>query len=181
MVKIISDIASQTNLLSLNASIEAARAGEAGRGFGVVAAEIKKLAEQSNESANQIKEVVTEIDSSSKECVEEAENVRNIIKEESELLSVTQEKFRLLDSEIHESLSEIASVSEITGKLESIKGTILNAVGSLMEISEQTSATNEEVAASINVIAENVKQVAKDTNTINGLAVDLKEAVAHFN
>lgn len=180
MVKIISDIASQTNLLSLNASIEAARAGDAGRGFGVVAAEIKKLAEQSNESANQIKEIVTEIDEYSRECVEQAEDVSRIINEERELLSTTQEKFKILDEDIRASLGEISSVSEITGKLESIKDTILNAVSSLADISEQTSATNEEVAASIDVIAENVKQVAEDTNTINGLAGDLRKAVSHF-
>ena len=180
MVKIISDIASQTNLLSLNASIEAARAGEAGRGFGVVAAEIKKLAEQSNASANQIKEVVIEIDSLSSECVEETDIVKAIITEETELLSVTREKFKTLNEKIRASLSEISSVLEITTKLESIKDTILNSVSDLASISEQTSATNEEVAASIEVIAESVKKVSDDTNILNGLVKDLNEAVEYF-
>ena len=180
MVKIISDIASQTNLLSLNASIEAARAGEAGRGFGVVAAEIKKLAEQSNASANQIKEVVIEIDSLSSECVEETDIVKTIITEETELLSVTREKFKTLNEKIRASLSEISSVLEITTKLESIKDTILNSVSDLASISEQTSATNEEVAASIEVIAESVKKVSDDTNILNGLVKDLNEAVEYF-
>ncbi len=181
MVTIISGIASQTNLLSLNASIEAARAGEAGRGFGVVAAEIKKLAEQSEESAEQIQDVVTEIRSLSDECVAETTNVHNIMSGEDELLKETRDKFKMLNDGIGTSIKEINSVSEVTAKLEEIKNLILNSVASLVEIAEHTSATNEEVAASVEVIAENVESVAQDTDTINSLAEDLRKAVAHFD
>ena len=167
MVNIIASIASQTNLLSLNAGIEAARAGDAGKGFGVVAAEIKKLAEQSNESANKIREIVEEIESLSSECVENAENVKALIVEEGELLSDTHKKFDDLKS-------------EITTQLEAIKNTILGEINDLAAISEETSATNEEVAASIEGIAENVKTVSEDTDTMNDLAGTLKEAMAYF-
>ena len=180
MVTIISGIASQTNLLSLNASIEAARAGEAGRGFGVVAAEIKKLAEQSEESAEQIKEVVTEIESLSNECVAETTSVHEITSAEKEYIKETRESFDTLAKGISTSLREINSVSEVTNKLESIKGTIMDSVTSLVDIAEHTSATNEEVATSANVIADNVKLVAEDTNTIDHLAEDLRGAVEHF-
>lgn len=180
MVDLITGIASQTNLLSLNASIEAARAGEAGRGFAVVAEEIKALAEQSDVSANQIKGIVSEIGESSEKCVEQAKRVRELIADERELLGVTQDKFANLDQNIQGSVEEISAVAIVAGQLGTIKDTILSAVTDLSAISEETSATNEEVAASIQNVADNVTQVSNNANVMSGLSVDLKQAVSYF-
>lgn len=180
MVDLITNIADQTNLLALNASIEAARAGEAGKGFGVVAEEIKNLAEQSNQSASKIRDVVNEISSQSLECVEESKDVKAVIDEQRELLNTTLNKFELLDHEIKSSVSEIKAVSSVADDLNRIKDGLLDAVSDLSAISQETAATNQEVTASIEAIAENVSKVSEDSDYINNLSDDLKDAISYF-
>ncbi len=180
MISFITEIADQTNLLALNASIEAARAGESGRGFGVVAEEIKHLAEQSNDSALRITEIVSEISEQSEECVSQSREVQKIITEERRLLGITHDKFDVLVSEIKDSVKNINSVSAITDELNNIKAVITNAVSDLSAISEETAATNEEVSNSVNTIAKNVSQVSRDSDHIDTLSDDLKEAVSYF-
>ena len=180
MVGFITEIADQTNLLALNASIEAARAGESGRGFGVVAEEIKHLAEQSNDSAMRITEIVAEISTQSEDCVAQSREVEKIIAEEQRLLGITRDKFDVLDSEIKTSVKEIDSVSAITDELNDIKEVITNAVTDLSAISEQTAATNEEVTSSVTQISKNVITISNDTEHLNELSDTLKDAVSYF-
>ena len=180
MVNMITSIASQTNLLALNASIEAARAGEAGKGFAVVADNIKNLAAQSSESADEINVIVSEISKLSNACVEQASTVKQYIAEEQGLLDQTKVQFDTLNGEIQASVDNIATVNSITDQLGTIKDTIVNAISDLSAVSEETSATNQEVTASTNVVTSNVTDVSNSMNEMNSLADNLKHAISFF-
>ena len=180
MVGLITDIANQTNLLSLNASIEAARAGDAGRGFAVVAEEISKLAKESNDSAIKIKDVVDEISKLSDTCVEQSKEVQDTIAKQQELLEKALAQFDALNKEINASVDNIDNVADITDTLGNIKDTILSAISDLSAIAEETSATNEEIAATTDTVAGSVANVADDMTDMDNMAGNLRESVGFF-
>lgn len=180
-VTLITDIAGQTNLLALNASIEAARAGEQGKGFAVVADEIKKLAEQSNDSAEEIRRTVEEILQKSEASVGLAKTVEDIIKEEQGLLAETKNKFDLLNSEIQSSVAGINDISAKTDDLDSIKTVITSSISDLSAVSEENSASNEEVSASIETIAENIANISGSMTELDSLSSNLEASVEYFN
>ncbi len=179
-VGMITDIASQTNLLALNASIEAARAGEMGKGFAVVAESIGNLANQSAESTAEIRAIIDELTKQSEQSVLASESVEEAINEEQNILAETRKRFDVLNTEITNSVEDIRGISSQTESLESIKATIVENVSDLSAISEQNAASTEEVTASMDNIAMNIKTISENSDGMNDIANNLVRSVGEF-
>lgn len=179
-VGMITDIASQTNLLALNASIEAARAGEMGKGFAVVAESIGNLANQSAESTAEIRAIIDELTKQSEQSVLASESVEQAINEEQVILDETKKRFDVLNEEITSSVEGINGISAQTENLESIKATIIENVSDLSAISQENAASTEEVSASMESIAMNIKVISDNSVGMNDIADNLVDAVGKF-
>ena len=180
-VALIFSISGQTNLLSLNASIEAARAGEAGRGFAVVAEEIRKLSEQSAAGAEQIKELAQGIMEKSGETVEQADVVKDIIREEQDYIIATREQYQQLEQSIRHSAEEIRKIAGETGHLSQQKEDILGNIGSLSAISEENAANNQQVNANIEEILTQIQTVGANCDKMKQISGELESSVAYFH
>lgn len=180
VIGIITEIAEETNLLSLNASIEAARAGEQGRGFAVVASQIQKLAEQSNESARKIEEIVTYLISDSKQAVETMDDVKDIMDEQINFVTETADIFRNLQGEIGNSISKIDQISTRTAHLDKERTGVVDVVQNLTAIAEENAASTEETSASVVAVGDIMTQVSKNAFTLKEIADNLEAAMQKF-
>lgn len=179
-VELISDITSQTNLLSLNASIEAARAGQAGRGFAVVASEIKQLADQSSQGADSIKNMADNILDKSNRSVILTGRMKELAEQEQTDIGNAKESFDILNRIIEENAAIAQTVMDKTKNLEALKLDIINSVSELSAISEENAASNEEVTARVTEIAESVNRISEDAQTVRKVSSDMKELMDYF-
>ena len=177
----ISEIASQTNLLSLNASIEAARAGEAGKGFAVVASEIQKLAEQSDTASGNIGEIVNTLIGNSQRVVETMCKTQEIIEKQNMHIESTEQMVNGVMGEIDASIERIRQIETRTKKLESARTEIIDVIDSLSEIAQQNVEGTTQTSSSITEITDSFQNIKDSTENLRNMADMLAHNIRHFD
>lgn len=179
-VEMIQNVADQTNLLSLNASIESSKAGENGRGFSVVATEMRNLANQSAEYANNIKNMVSDIEKNYGLIIEIVDNTANNMAVQNEKLSDTQKVFGVLEEDINGAVGRIESIAGMVKSL--VKGVeeVVDTIAELSGISQENSASAQESMAQIEEMGAVITQIDEKAKRVFDSAELLMKEVSIF-
>ena len=179
-VAMITSIASETSLLSLNASIEAARAGEAGRGFAVVASEIQKLAEESNQSAQKIEEIIGRLLEDSGRTMSVMEEVNKTVAEQQIKLDETKEKFSNVSEGIISSQEDIGLVAKSAETCDRHRTSVVDVIQNLSAVSEENAAAAEETTASMQELNATINLLAQSAQELLKMSGDLDAETQFF-
>lgn len=177
---LITDIADETNLLSLNASIEAARAGEAGRGFAVVAAQIQKLAEESNASAAQIAEIISTLSEDSANTLAVMGKLKENVAIQQEKMIDTIEKFNAVSGGIVASNEGTEHIHKQASDCDASRVSVVDIIQNLSALSEENAAATEETTASMEELNATINLLAESAKGLQSLAASLEEDIRFF-
>ncbi len=176
----ITEIASQTNLLSLNASIEAARAGDAGKGFAVVATEIGQLAVQSSNSAEEIKKIVEKLVSDSEQSVEVMQRLNASFEQQEAQLDDTKVNMQSMADNVVNVSQSTDSISGHIEKLSSAKDKLVEIIADLSAISQENAASTEETNASMQELNATFAIITESAGKLEELATNMSETISYF-
>lgn len=177
---LITSIAEETNLLSLNASIEAARAGEQGRGFAVVASQIQKLAEQSNDSARQIENIIDSLIEDSQKSVSTMEDVKRIMESQNESVSRANDNFLQMGEGIRTSMGCVKRIADKTKRLDEARVNVVDIVQNLTAIAQENAASTQETSASVTEVSGIVYNISESANRLREVADHLEKNMSVF-
>nr|WP_261826705.1 methyl-accepting chemotaxis protein [Clostridium sp. TW13] len=177
----ISQITEQTSLLSLNASIESARAGEAGRGFAVVADEIRKLAEESSNSTEEIKKIIANIQSKSDVAVDAIRSTERVVREQELAVGETQEIFSEILNSISTMIDKVEEVKSSVVDINKKKQGVVSEIENISAISQETASASEEVTASAEEITAAMDKFTSYADELQLLAEKLELEMSKFN
>ena len=177
---LITAIAEETNLLSLNASIEAARAGEQGRGFAVVAEEIGKLAAESGGTAGEIRDEMSQLLIHANDATEKTDEISNIGREVISVLGETVDIINGLIDNVSGTVDGVNTISGLTEECNANKDQIVDAMSSLSAISEENAASTEQTSASMQELSDTVNVLAGSAESLNGISKQLLDSLSFF-
>lgn len=180
IVDTISNIASQTNLLALNAAVEAARAGEHGRGFAVVAEEVRKLAEQSKESADNIVHIIREVQSQIKDAVDKMDKSAAEVSAGQEVVLEAGKSFKSIQGQIENVNQAVQEITLILQQLSASSHDVISAVEKIRGISQETAANSQTISAATEEQSAGMQEVASAAESLSQLSNQLEATLRQY-